>query len=238
LIQVDLRAVALPPEARVWRLFPGQNYRFLQEFLTRGVAFLDLPGLTFPEAGIQSSPELFGRMMAAIHTKERVQADGVDVAPLTNWRDFVSSKRTKSRGRLESAIINFYSAAKQGDYIVVPSTLQNRRVYLGRISSAKIAPHAYIYGNHRVQARPIQWVADIDENKLSSELSGSLRQQHPFSLVGQSRFIEVFALANSSYSYGEHYVATIHNRLVVWSGIGFFTPLSQTSRPSSSQTIS
>lgn len=113
--------------------------------------------------------------------------------------------------RLLQAIVNFYQEAKQGDYVIVPSSLSNRRVFLGRFASNRILSEHYKYGDHAIPARQIHWASSVDEGKLSTPLSVSLRHQHPFSLVERSRFIEVFALVDGSYRFGDRTVATVYN---------------------------
>jgi hypothetical protein len=52
---IDLNAMYVPPDRRVWRMFPGRTYGFIDVFLRDGVAFLDLPGLELPEGRIDAN---------------------------------------------------------------------------------------------------------------------------------------------------------------------------------------
>ncbi|WP_292578231.1 hypothetical protein, partial [Mesorhizobium sp.] len=202
MLQIDLRAVSVPGNARVWRLFPGSDYKFLNYFTRNGTAFLDLPGMTFPEGKLTPSAELLARTLASGKVKELVLAQEHEAARAVDWRTFIKSRRTSPRMRLVSAVINFYQEAKQGDYIIVPSSLANRRVHLGLIVSNEISWTNYRYGENSIPTRQIKWVGSIDEGKISASLSVSLRHQHAFSLVERSHFIEVFALVNGTYTYG------------------------------------
>lgn len=65
MLQVDLRAVSVDADTRVWRLFPGTDYKFLSRFLDREAAFLDLPAMTFPDGELSPSRELLARMVAS-----------------------------------------------------------------------------------------------------------------------------------------------------------------------------
>jgi hypothetical protein len=52
MVQVDLRAPTIQPGTRVWRLFPGEGYQFLQSFQDQRVGFLDFPGLILPDGNL------------------------------------------------------------------------------------------------------------------------------------------------------------------------------------------
>lgn len=193
-------------------MFPGSNYRFLDTYFDTSTAFLDFPGLEIPTPPKTASPELFQRMVLAARNKEAILANGAQAALSTDWQSISGAKRTKSRGRLLQALVNFYGQAEQGDYLIVPSTLSDARVYVGQFVDNAIRDVVFgKYGDHPLPARNINWIAGINENKLSTALSQSLRAQHPFSLVEASRFIEVFAVANQSLVYGDAHVATIRN---------------------------
>lgn len=212
MLHVDLRAVSVHPGTRVWRLFPGSDYKFLNHFFKSKTAFLDLPSMVFPDGPLKPTGDLLARMLASAKVKELLLSRDPDAANAVDWKAFLKSRRTSPRMRLVAAVINFYQEAKQGDYIVVPTTLSNRRVHLGRIASDDITSVFYRYGDHPIPAREVTWVGSVDEGKISTPLSASLRQQHAFSLVERSHFIEVFALVNGSYSFGDRTVATIYNR--------------------------
>ncbi|TGT91722.1 MULTISPECIES: hypothetical protein [unclassified Mesorhizobium] len=174
---------------------------------------MDLPSLILPEGRLTPNADLLARMLASEKTKEMIaDAGNTAVKAVTDLKPFLRARKTSPRMRLLSAIINFYQEAKQGDYIIVPSSLTSRRVYLGKFVSDDVVPEFFKYGEHPIPSRTINWIANIDEGKISAPLSTSLRHQHAFSLVERSRFIEVFAITNGSYKYGDRTVATIYNK--------------------------
>jgi hypothetical protein len=97
----------------------------------------------------------------------------------------------------------------------VPDTLSNGRVLIGQFGRRSrqllTAEMPALYGNAPIPARRIKWFDFFPENKISTDLSRSLRNEHPFSLTERSLFLEVFSLAFSSYVFGEHHSATIYN---------------------------
>jgi len=213
LLKVDIRSVAVPVGTRVWRLFPGHDYKFLDHFANAGVGFLDLPALTFPEGALVSSDELLARILASQRTKELIRDFGdVGIAAFTNWDVYLDARRTSNRSRLEQAVINFYGVAKVGDYVIVPSSLSDRYVLIGRFTSNNVGNSAFRYGDHKLPSRSIKWMARIDEGKLSERLAKSLRHQHAFSLVERSRFIEILSIVNGNYQFDDMIVGTIFNR--------------------------
>jgi hypothetical protein len=213
LIRVDLRTVVVSPETRVWRLFPGSDYKFLETFLRGRTAFLDLPSLQLPDGELASGPDLLSRVVASLNTKDLIQQVGAEAGPILDFAAYRGSRRTAKRSRVEQAVINFYRVARQGDYVIVPSTLSERRVHVGRFASNAVSLElAPKYGRHRIPGREIQWLAHLDEGQISTPLSTSLRHQHPFSLVGRSQYVEVMAVAHPNYVFGERTVATVYNR--------------------------
>lgn len=104
MITVDLRAAVVPQTTKVWRLFPGSDYRFLKTFLDEGVGFLDLPAFILPSPPLAASRELLGRILASSRTKEMIATSGSDVDPIVDWQQFSRARRTANRGRIEQAV--------------------------------------------------------------------------------------------------------------------------------------
>ncbi|MER9531040.1 hypothetical protein NLY43_04300 [Mesorhizobium sp. C416B] len=162
-----------------------------------------------------ASSELFPRMLAAGVTSERIGDLKHDAVAETNWKAFKSARNSKARGRLLRSISNFYYEASTNDYVITPEPLSNSHVIVGRIKSNHILYRTFpeIFYQIPVPVRSIEWLGRIRENKISTALSDSLRSQHPFTLLGQSLFIEVFSLAHGSFVFKDRRVATIYNRL-------------------------
>lgn len=216
MIRVDLRAPIIPPTRRVWRLFPGRSYRFLDDFRDQKVAFLDLPGLELPKGSLSDSPDLLARVVAAQKFAAAVPRKSNIGVEDFNWRKFRHAKATKVSGRLRQAVINFFEVARKGDLIIVPSSLSVGLLRVGEITSKRLHSvegfHKRRYGAVPIPARRIKWIGSIRESQVSPALSESLRHQHPFSLVEKSLFAEVFAVAYSCFVYGDRHSAVIFNK--------------------------
>jgi len=90
--------------------------------------------------------------------------------------------------------------------------LGSSNVWVGRFTSAEVVDgFAARYGSTPIPARQIDWVGKHPENSISTLLSQTLRNQHPFTLLEKSLHLEVFSLAYGSFVYGDHHAATVYN---------------------------
>jgi hypothetical protein len=213
--QIDLKAAIVARETRVWRLFPGQHYKFLPKFVADKIAFLDIPGFEMPDGPLSEADDLPKRIRRAEVIIEKIRQDGPDDIPVVTANDLRNFRVGKKRQRHQQAVINFYETAAPGDLIVTPDRLSQGRVWIGQFAGrARRVVEATlpeIYGNTPIPARRVNWFGQFPENKISTRLSKSLRNEHPFSLIERTLFLEVFSLAFSSYVFLDHHSATIYN---------------------------
>lgn len=214
MLTVDLKTVMVPNSRRVWRLFPGEGYKFLQSFLESGSAFLDLPTMELPPGKLFPNRDLLQRMIAANETAGRIRKDRHNANP-AHPDEFKDARTSNARGRRRQAIVNFYSEAGNRDIVIMPSTLEVGRVFVGEFTSdaaersRELVPSKYF--NFSIPSRKVRWLTEIDEQKLSGPLSRSLRNQHPFSLVERSFFPEIFSIAYNNFCFGELFSSVILN---------------------------
>jgi hypothetical protein len=221
-VQVDLLAPTIAPQTRVWRLFPGQSYQFLQSFLEQRIGFLDFPGLQLP-GNLTEANDLIPRIARSQAINDLLRRVGPEAAGNLdlnatadlNLDNFSRAYATGHRNRLRSALINFYQEAKMGDYIVLPEPVYMSTVRVGRITTNRRVSGFYHrrYVNVPIPARTIDWVSSIPEHMISVPLSRSLRHEHPFTLLPNSLHVEVFSLVHGSFVYGDRHVSTIYNDL-------------------------
>jgi hypothetical protein len=85
------------------------------------------------------------------------------------------------------------------------------RIWVGRFARQEPSEALYSLKNPHftIPSRRIEWVRSIKENTVSSAMSDALRNQHPFSLLEKSLFVEAFSLAYDSFIYEDRHVATI-----------------------------
>jgi hypothetical protein len=106
-----------------------------------------------------------------------------------------------ARGRLTQAVINLFQEATIGDVLVVPSPIRDGNILIGQFASRRIIRTRLRseYGNLPIPARRVEWLDEIEERKVSVELAGSLRHQHPLSLLENSLYNEVFSVAYKNF---------------------------------------
>jgi hypothetical protein len=213
MIQIDIEVRAVSPEQRVWRLFPGAGYRFLSNFKENDIGYLDFPGVKIPPGDLDKSNSLIPLIAMSDAVRTAFFAHEVDSAIKFDIVDFESARKTKNRGRLRQALVNFYQHAKPGDIVILPETLSRKTVWIGEFSNSDIIYSQYHERSEalHVPCRKIKWIKEVRENLLSTKLSDALRHQHAFSLIERDRYLEVMSLAYDSFIYNERNVATIFN---------------------------
>jgi hypothetical protein len=145
--------------------------------------------------------------------QDTISKVGIENLPDFPLADFAKARNTSYRGSIRSAIINFFEHAKQNDIVILPEPVYNRKVWVGRFGNRR-RYSGYCrrwYGNIPIPARSITWLGGYAENTISTALSLSLRQTHPFTLIERSLFVEAFSLAYGSFVYDGRHVSTIHN---------------------------
>ena len=212
MLEIDLLARTVSSSLRVWRLFPGSSYKFLDDFIEHNIGYLDFPGLDLPADKIDEGEDLMPRIVMS-HAIRAGQPNDEEHREQPSLDQFMDARVTANRSRLRSALLNFYDMANAGDLVVLPTPLSDRNVWLGEISSNEVAYFKYYKTtiDANVPTRHIKWVRSVKENSLSSALSKSLRNQYPFNLIERSLYREVFALLYSSYVEGDIHCSTIQN---------------------------
>ncbi len=215
MIEIDLRAAIIPPQTRVWRLFPGSSYKFLRTFDEQRVAFLDLPGLELPEGELAQADDLLSRVLASQKIAELKRRYGHDHAPDVQPGQFRGARKTTTRGRYRQAVVNFFEVASRGDLVIVPSTLSEGRIRIGQFiqppNRRVVAFYEPRYGDAPIPARPIRWLRTIPEHQVSGNLRSSLRHEHPFTLLERSLFVETLSFAFECFKFGEQCSSVIYN---------------------------
>ncbi|MGF7051881.1 hypothetical protein GGC47_001046 [Bosea sp. OAE752] len=211
---IDLQAPTIAQERRVWRLFPGNGYQFLPTFMNERVAFLDLPGFPMPAQPIQQANDVIARLAFSQALRNELYEKGADHHSQLSLAEFSGARRTKTRGRIRQAIVNLLTEARSGDLVVVPSTLSDGEINIGRFRGEDVTEAFYYrkYGENPLQARHVDWIARVDEGSISSDFRRTLRHQHPFALVERQYWIEVLSLAYNTFVFRDMHVSTVFNQ--------------------------
>lgn len=213
MMRIDINVREISQTQRVWRLFPGAGYRFLKNFKSNSIGYLDFPGITLPPGDLEASDSLIPLIAMSDAIRAAYFAREISSAIKFDIEDFKDSRRTKNRGRLRQAIINFYKEAKAGDIVILPENLSRKIVWIGEFIDNEVVnmPYDGVNDAMTVPCRRINWIKEVRENHLSTKLSDSLRHQQAFSLIEKDRYIEVMSLAYEAFVFNGMHVATIYN---------------------------
>lgn len=212
-ITIDLLAPTIPTNRQVWRLFPGNGYQFLPTFLSERTAFLDTPAFPMPDGNFSDADDLTARLAYSQMARELLYKDGPDADFDLKLEDFSGAPNTKNRGRIRQSLINILQEAKAGDLVIMPTSLIEGRVWIGRFKDDDVVQEHFgkRYGRRTIPGRNVEWITSADEGAISSPLRKILRHQHPFAVIEKSLWVEVFAIAYSSFVFGDRHVSTIYN---------------------------
>lgn len=213
MLTVDLNAPTIPLDQRVWRLFPGTGYQFLDSFLEQGVGFLDFPGFIVPDDKLSDAEDLIPRVALSQRVREQLLQDGPGAIIEVDVKKYQNTRHTQPRGRLRQALINLLEEAKVSDLVILPEPMFMGKIWIGQIANDSVIDGFFNkkYGKTPIPARSIRWIGSYRENTLSTSLSTSLRHPHPFNLLEKSLRLEVLSLAFGSFIYGDMHAATVYN---------------------------
>lgn len=213
MLTIDINVPTISEDRRVWRMFPGQSYRFLEDYRDQGLVFLDLPGFPYPRGPISEVEDVAARISLSQQVRQYIQENGSEDIPQLRLEQFANAINSQSRGRTRQALINLHEEATEGDLVILPEPIYMSQVFIGRLGNRRVinARSPERYGEAILPGRRIEWLGTYPENTISTKLSTSLRNQHAFTLIEQSLFTEVFSLAYGSFIYRDRHVSTVYN---------------------------
>jgi hypothetical protein len=219
-----LRAEYIGLGKRVWRLFPGKDYRFLDFFEGQQVAFLDFPGMILPDGNVtRDTPMLRERVILAravqnwaIAYQRHVRNAMTGSPPPEPSRDLGSyTKGHRVVTNDVGAIVSFFGEAKQGDLVVIPDKLSSRRVLIGEFlepPERRLPMHIARYGAEQVPARRVRWFPSVEELSLPEGLSDVLRRPNPFTLLGKQFHQDIYSGSYGTFYGGDVFATRFHTR--------------------------
>lgn len=204
-IDVALGTYILPADHKVWKYFPGKDYKFHDVVSETAVALIDVRDLN----DLGNDPAKWAEddlldHIAADRIERRVEAG----APRPD-------RFVRSAG--DQATLTFlqglFFTAKKGDLIVMPDKgyttgvkigmLLDKRGVLKTVKAKDSNDETYTYYGRRVK-----WVGEIEKRKLSDELIAQLHSLAAFFDLGLSRYEEIYDKAFDDYVYDGSFVST------------------------------
>lgn len=204
-IDVALGTYILPNDHKVWKYFPGKDYKFHDVVTETAVALIDVRDLNdlgnFPA---EWDEEELLEHIAADRIERRVEAG----APRPDR--FVRSAGDKAT---LTFLQGLFFTAKKGDLIVMPDKGYTTAVRIGMlldkpgvlktVTAKDSNDETYTYYGRRVK-----WVAEIEKRRLSDDLISQLHSLAAFFDLGRSRYEEIYDKAFDDYVYDELFVST------------------------------
>jgi hypothetical protein len=201
---IDLRARIVPDTLRVWRLFPGRDYRFVDDFRQQGVVFLDFPGLPLPDGPLNETPDdLAERILISNALAEWCYlVDRADISerdllprPSTNPNDYKEKRRPRNLAIDKGAIMGLFGQPAKGDLVVVPLPISTRQVLVGEFVHApdrRVTASSNRYKAVGMVARQVRWFDPVNEMALSERVSEIIRRPNPFVSFDIRLYREIF----------------------------------------------
>lgn len=215
-LEIDIATVMVPAERRIWRLFPGDRYRFIDQFAEQELVFLDFPGLDLPPGRVtHDTPDLLGRVIASrelrtwLTTRSPVQ-NPPNLDP-TAYANSVPSKRDQ---QFIAALVALFGTAARGDLVLVPDQLRNRQILVGEFTDEPErrteTQFPKRYGRHPILARSVSWLSRADEAKVPRTLTRNLRTSNPMISLHRRFHNDIFDIAYPAYNHLDRFGATFN----------------------------
>lgn len=212
---IDINAKHVSEQRRIWRMFPGDGYRYLDSFIKNHLVFLEMPGLVLPVGKVtEESPEIKERLHLSRRTEQWIldyrkyaksSAPGEPPErPNTDLSSYSLTALRRDQFNDLGAVRSLFGAAEKGDLVVVPGKLDTRQIFIGEFLDGPedrivhLDPELFI--DQTTPARRVRWFPAVDELRVPRAFSGTLRIPPAISLVARS--YESVILENS---YGTFY---------------------------------
>lgn len=207
--QVDLDVSVIPDDHGVWKLFPGESYKFSQLVRDHHIAFLDIRGLE--DLGID--PKSWDKQAA------------LQIIAADRWTRELERDRTKgpqgspavgkTDRRYLTYLVGLLSEARKGDLIVVPGGGYDKDVLIGQILDE---PGEGSFTNpigesqSRYPGRRVKWLPTQQKRHFSTELIRLIHSSTAFHTIGTNRREEIYRLAFRNFVLGDNFTATFDTK--------------------------
>lgn len=203
MLTIDLATTIVPKDHKIWKLFPGEGYKFDRVIDSKKIAFLDVRGLD----RLKGKPRDWVR--------EKLE----DVVSLDRWRRQNSATQQKTDRRISSAdkssatfVDGLLNVAKKGDFLAIPSQGADGKINIFELATrsgsvsrveAQDGREDYTY-----LGRKVHWLGAIPKRKLDFSLIELLQTPVPFFDLGDAGREKIYEEILGNYVYGNKYVAT------------------------------
>jgi hypothetical protein len=204
-VKVDLGVTIIPNNHRVWKLFPGEGYKFLDSMLENNAVFLDVRGLVdLGENPIEWDDE---ELLELISTDRWERQNELRIEQ-TDRRISAADKRT-------ATLINgLFCRARKGDMVIMPHPGNTGSVSIGRFTTKKNSFRSLDAVDGRIAfeypTRPVKWLARVNKRQLPYDLIELLQTPVAFFDLGNSGRELFYTAAFDNYLYDGVQQANYH----------------------------
>jgi hypothetical protein len=204
-VNVELDAYVLPADHKIYKFFPGKDYKFYDTIRSKGVAIIDVRGLD----------ELDGRpgkwneeLVLECIARDRVNRQVSEGRPRPTR--IVRSVGDKATHTFLDAL--FYKAS-QGDLLLMPAKGYTTEVMIGRFAtrSGTLSSIDIKDGDgesHRYYGRRINWIGSVEKRLLTDELITLLHSQAAFFAIYDLLHEQIYRRVYDNYVRDGYYIGT------------------------------
>lgn len=202
-MEVKLDAALLPHDHRVFKFFPGRDYKFYGFMKEAGVAFVDVRDMdALGPPGSWKPDELLAHIAA---DRVRRAVDSGKAAP---------SRLVRSPGdkATQTFLEGLLFTAKKGDLIVMPDRGYTTDVMIGQLLDDAGSVVQVVAndgrGDHSYFGRRVAWIKGIEKRKFTEQVIKLLHSQAAFFDLGKSNYEEIYRFSFDNFVYDQQYFAT------------------------------
>lgn len=207
-VVVDPAVRIIAEDNQIFVLHPGQQKKFMQDFVESNAVFLDVPGISFAAPPLAADDTVqkklrMSRQIRAWRNRNSPEAD----APSRNLDDYKAGGQIESL-RFLNEVEDLYADAKAGDLIIIPGKGYGRTVFFGEFLNdfdPDFVVYPPRYKGEAVPARKVHWIKQgVAKGDLSNKLIKLLQNRQAIIRVSAPDMRhEVYERAYGDYVWGE-----------------------------------
>lgn len=195
-VEIDLGVTVLPDNHKIWKLFAGEGYKFLNLMLESGIVFIDVRNLN--ELG--PNPSEWNKR----HLLEHVSEDRW--ARQTASTGIQTERRISSNDKLNTTLIEgLLLTARKGDIVAIPHHGSDGYVTIGQLTSRPGVTKTIVAQdgrrNYTYVGRRFKELCVLNKRDLPFEFIERLQTPIAFFDTGDAARDEVYEAAYGSYIY-------------------------------------
>ena len=202
-IDIDLATTIVPNDHKIWKLFPGEGYKFVNLIDQSRVAFLDVRGL----GKLKGKPSDWKRdKLVNLVSKDRWKRQNAQRSDKTERRISDGDKRTAT------FVEGLFNKAKKGDFALVPGPGGDGFVSIYEFTSGPGSVSRVDGQDGRsfntYLGRKVRWVGSVKKRSLDVAVVELLQTPVAFFDMGDAGREAIYEEVLGNYVYEGEFVAT------------------------------